>query len=137
MKKLLLIPIISLLFLNCQTDNPFTSNDNRITIKNLAQYGIFFNFRAKEYQLQHNESIVIDKIPNGTYSYATTYSVPSIATSYSADDAAGGALTFQYRETGYLFIYSSVLTTDGKYSLGVTITSSESSDTQNPSDTAK
>lgn len=109
------------------------SNDNEIEITNLAQGDIYFNFRAKEYVIAADGGeITIDEVPNGTFDYATTYSVPAGATGCEVEgDAGAGFLDFEKRETRHLLIYSSTLI-DGNYTLYVNKTSTKFQNSNSP-----
>ena len=101
------------------------NNGNQVKIVNLAQGSILINFRAETTQIAGNGGkTTIRDIPNGTYSYSTTYSLPPGATSYSVEGlAAAGELTFSYSSTEYLLLYSSTLV-DGNYTLSATLSES-------------
>lgn len=101
------------------------ANKNRITIYNCAQEEIMFNFRADVHSVQGGgRTVVIDDIPDGTYTFGTTYEVPAGASSFEADKSCSGTLTFSNRKTKIHFTYSSVFT-EGKYTLGAVWTSTD------------
>ncbi len=106
------------------------SNDNKITINNLADGAIYFNFRAKQYTVPTQETVVISDIPNGSYSYGTTVEIPRNALSWSLDGTASdGTLKFEKMSTQILLLYGSTLTPDGAYSVNLNTTSSQSATT--------
>ena len=108
------------------------SNDNKITIQNLAQETIYLNFRASLDSVFSGGTITLTEIPNGTYLYNTTYRLPFGATSSSSSgDAAGGQLTFDKKITKILMLYSSTFMA-GVYTLMVNITSSEPINSTSP-----
>ncbi|NLW32263.1 MAG: hypothetical protein GXY77_12510 [Fibrobacter sp.] len=108
------------------------SNDNEIKISNLAQGDVFFNFRAKKYVVVGNGGeITIDEIPNGSFEYATTFSVPAGASFGIEGDAGAGLLEFEKSETRHLLIYSSTFD-DGNYTLYVNKTSSKTQSSKSP-----
>ena len=123
MKKIVALFAFLVFFTGC-------SNDNKITINNMAADNIYFNFRAKKYTITTDETIVITDIPNGSYMYATTYQIPSGATSWSIDGAAAsGSLTFQKKDTQVLLLYASTTTEAGAYNVNVNSTSTISTTT--------
>ncbi len=100
-------------------------NNNQIALVNDAQESIMFNFRATEYDVASGASVTIKNIPNGTYGYSTTYTLPAQATSFSISGNAGsGSLTFEREQTHQLLIYSSTLI-DFAYTLYVNATSTD------------
>jgi hypothetical protein len=106
------------------------TNDNKITINNLAEDYIYFNFRAQKYTLASQETIVITDIPNGTFAYGASAELPSNATSGSFEgNASDGILTFEKKRTQILMIYGSMLTAGGAYSVNLNTTSSMSTTT--------
>lgn len=106
------------------------SNDNEIKISNLAQGDVFFNFRAKKYVVVGNGGeITIDEIPNGSFEYATTFSVPAGASFGIEGDAGAGLLEFE--ASRHLLIYSSTFD-DGNYTLYVNKTSSKTQSSKSP-----
>ncbi len=106
------------------------SNQNQVTILNHAQEQIMFNFRAEAYTVGgRGDKVVIDDIPNGTYTYGTTYRIPAGTKTSTADANCSGTLTFSNRNTSIHFTYSSVFDdSSGAYSLGTVWTSDNSSD---------
>jgi len=101
------------------------SNDNRIVIKNDAESMLLINFRATEYDIASGQGTTIKGIPNGTYDYVTTFSIPREATSLSVSGGAGsGSLTFSKQNTHQLLLYSSTVF-DSVYSVFVNATSSD------------
>lgn len=119
MKKVL-VAFSIFLFAGC-------SNDNQLTINNLAESGILVNFRGKGYAINPGTTYTIaDEIPNGKYNYATTYGIPSrVGIKSAAIDASGaGELNFQTKDTKIHLIYSSTVQ-DSIYTVHVTQSSSQ------------
>ena len=56
-----------------------SSVDNSITFNNMATQQIIVNFRGQDYVIPSNQSVVVKEIDKGTYTYATSYSLPSIS----------------------------------------------------------
>ena len=108
------------------------SNDNKITINNLSDGRIYFNFRATQYIIGIDSMRTIDEIPNGVYTYATTYITPSSVTSATVSgNAVPGSVTFEKENTQILLIYSAT-TFNGAYTLEATMTSSGSGGVNSP-----
>jgi hypothetical protein len=101
-------------------------NDNKISIINESDSQIIFNFRASIYTVNSYGNLTIKEIPNGTFSYGTTYGMPSTATSSSVNGASSGDLAFNWDDT-HVQIYYSSLQVDDEYTLNVSVTSDMSS----------
>jgi hypothetical protein len=100
--------------------------DNQITITNESATQITFNFRAALYTVNSNSNLTIKEIPNGTFSYETTYAIPTMAKSSSVNGASSGGLAFNWDDT-HVQIYYSYLQVDDEYTLNVSVTSDMSS----------
>jgi methyltransferase-like protein len=125
MKKIVAVFVLFLFLAGC-------SNDNKITLNNLSEGPIYFNYRAKHYIIDINGTKTIEEIPNGVYTYATTYGIPSSATSATVSgNAASGSVTFEKENTQILLIYSATIF-NGAYTLGATMTSSGSGGVTSP-----
>jgi hypothetical protein len=116
--RYIIIILLALLIASC-------SNDNQVTIKNIAQGSVFVNFRAKTHLIVPGESATITDIPNGTYDYSTTYELPAGLKGQVDGEAASGTLIFEDKSTKINFIYSS-MRTDSTYTLGCTKSSTRS-----------
>jgi hypothetical protein len=120
MKKTVLFLCVLLFLTGC-------ANDNKITITNLAAEYIYFNFRAVKYDIASNTSLEIKDIPNGTYTYSTTYWIPNTAKTFSITEAAAaGELTFEKKDTRVLLLYASTFF-EGAYNVNVTKSTTNSS----------
>jgi len=122
MKKVLRIAVL-LLFLMPILTGCSSNVDNKITFRNFASNKIYINFRASVIEVEAGATTVISEIPQGTFSYETTYEIPAGATSYRAEGAVSGELSLK-AGTEILIIYSSTFS-DGLYTLGATISTSE------------
>jgi hypothetical protein len=121
MKKIAVIFLIAVITGSCSK-----YKDNTITITNESASHIVFNFRSALYTVNSNSNLTIKEIPNGTFSYETTYSRPAIATSSSVNGDGAGDLAFNWDDTHVQIYYSSLLLDDA-YTLNVSITSNVSS----------
>jgi hypothetical protein len=103
------------------------SNDNKITINNLASGNIYINFMAKKYTITPSATVTVTDIPNGTYTYATTYEIPYYAKTWSIEsNAASGNLIFEKKDTQILMLYASTISTDSTYEVNMSVTSTRS-----------
>lgn len=124
-RKILAFSIIlclSVTFLSCSS-----KVNNSFTFKNLAAGDVYVNFRGTVIKVIAGGESVIKEIPQGTYSYNTTYEVPSGATSSSSTGPLSGTVVMK-AGTKILLIYSSVFE-QSNYKIGATISSS---DDENP-----
>ncbi len=109
------------------------SNDNKITLNNISGGTIYFNFLAVGYEIGVDSTQIIPDIPNGTYTYATTFGIPSGAKTISViGTAASGELAFEKKDTQVRIIYSGYVTQDSVYQVGATITSTTPMATASP-----
>jgi hypothetical protein len=103
------------------------SNDNQIEIDNISQGAIYFNFRANQTYVPKDSSRIIKDIPNGSYTYNTTFELPDGAVTWTvAGNAGSGSLRFSKELSRHLLIYSATLDKTGLYTLYVNETSSDS-----------
>lgn len=116
--RYLIIALLTLLITSC-------TNDNQVTIKNIAQGSVLVNFRAKTHLIVPGESTTITEIPNGTFDYSTTFEVPAGLKGQVDGEAASGTLIFEDKSTKINFIYSS-MRIDTNYILGCTKSSTRS-----------
>ena len=112
---------LSVAFLSC------SKVENRFTFKNLAAGDVYVNFRGSVIKVPAGQESYAKDMPQGTYTYNTTYEVPSGATSSSSTGPLSGTVVIK-AGTKILLIYSSVFE-QTTYKIGATISSS---DDENP-----
>ena len=110
--------LLSVSLMSC-SDNPI----NTITIQNLAEYGVYLNFKGELTDvIAPGASIQLTDILQGEYEYETIFEVPSTATEYEASPSCAGTFVL-LAGTKVLIIYTSAF--DGtKYSLDASVTTS-------------
>ena len=120
MKKIVTLVIVIIALVGC-------SNNNKLTVNNLAAEGIHINFMAVEHYVESGSSKVITDIPNGTYIFSTTYNIPPEAKSANiTGEAAGGELIFEKKDTQILLLYGYTYF-DGAYEVNATMSTTRSS----------
>jgi|WetSurMetagenome_2_1015567.scaffolds.fasta_scaffold511118_2 hypothetical protein len=117
-----ILVIAALLFMGCSN-----SINNKITIKNMADGDIYFNFRGSVIDVASGQTTVISNIPKGTYNYSTTYIVPAGTTSSTSQGDLSGTFTLN-AGTNIELLFSSILL-NGTYTISVTISNSDSQST--------
>jgi hypothetical protein len=95
------------------------ASKNEVKITNVASMSILINFRAETYVIPSAGATTISDIPNGTYDYSTTYSVPLGYKGAVDGDVASGTLVFEEKDTQVNLIYSSSVS-DTTYTLHCT-----------------
>lgn len=131
MKKIFISILAALLltigFLGCSV-----SVNNSVTFNNMSDSDLFVNFRGSVVSVPASKSVVVKEIPNGTYNYATTYTVPVNVTSSSVQGDVSGTLIIK-AGTKIQILYSSV-NNSGVYVLSATMSNSDdqSTKTTNP-----
>ena len=131
MKKtltLLFLATISLSFLSGCSETV----DNRITFKNDALYKVYVNFRASLITVEPGSSAYLTNVPKGTYTYETTFEVPSDPdiTATMGNDNLSGEVNIT-AGTKILIYYTSTQNAD-TYTIFATITTSDDLTTDNP-----
>ena len=112
-----------LLFLMSILTGCSSNVENKITLRNMASNKIYLNFRASIIEVEAGATSVITEIPKGTFSYETTFEIPAGTTSYTTVGDVSGQLTLK-AGTQVLIAYSSTFS-DGLYTIGATVTTSE------------
>lgn len=97
--------------------------DNSLTIKNLAAGAVYVNFRGQLISVPAGSTTSITEIPKGTYTYNTTYQVPSGVLGSSFQGAVSGSVTIN-AGTKILIAYSSTLF-NNSYILYATVSSND------------
>lgn len=115
--------VLSVAFLSCKS-----KVENRFTFRNMAAGDVFVNFRGQVLTVKAGgQDSYFENIPQGTYTYNTTYEVPAGATASSATGPLSGTVVIK-AGTKILLIYSSTFE-QSTYKIGATISSS---DDENP-----
>jgi hypothetical protein len=119
-KNKILFPVLILLTIflsSCESDL-----NNKFTFRNESDGKLFINFRANIVEVPVRQIVTIKDVPRGTYTFSTTYEVPSGLPSNVQGDAAG-SVAFNL-STKVLVLYTSAIS-DSLYTLYATLTSNE------------
>ena len=118
--KIIIFFAVAVIFTGCKS-----TVDNSLTIKNIAAASVIVNFRGSTITVAAGATSVIKEIPKGTYSYATTYQVPSGTASSSAQGDVTGDVVIK-AGTRILILFSSTFdSSSGGYVLYATISNSD------------
>lgn len=120
MKKII-TTIIFLLFIALLSASCSDVVGTKLTFKNFASNKVYVNFRANLISVTAGETVILKDIPQGTYSYETTFELPPGATSWVSDGAVSGQLDFT-AGTEFLIVYSSSLV-DSIYTISASLSS--------------
>lgn len=104
-----------------------SSIQNSISFNNQTQGALYINFRGQLITVPAGQTSKVEKIRQGTYDYATTFSVPTTASSASSQGALTGSFTLN-ADTKILLYYTSTLI-NGAYTVYVTISNSDNKTT--------
>ncbi len=96
--------------------------DTSLTFNNISASQLLVNFRGSIVEVPSGKVVVLKAIPQGTYSYATTYSVPSNYKSNASGDIAGTVVIGV--ATKVQILYSSSVS-DSTYTLFATKSNSD------------
>ena len=107
-----------------------TTVDNSFRINNLAAAEVILNFRGQDIKVTPGGSASVSDIPQGTYDYATSYSIPPAATNSTTEGDVSGQVIIN-AGTRILLIYTSKIV-DGVYTLSATISNSDNQTTTSP-----
>ena len=129
MKKWL-FPVVVLFLIAINFVSCSSSLSNSITFNNSTQGDIYINFRGQVITIPSGQNSVVNKIPQGTYNYATTFSVPAGATASSSQGNLAGSFTIS-ADTKIMLLYTSTFL-NGSYTVYVTISNSDTQSTGTP-----
>ena len=119
MKKVLLAVAVLIAIVGC-------SNDNQISVENHAITDVILTFRGETYEVAPGKTLTppIKNIPNGEYSYSTTWSVNPEAKTNQHGTSLAGTLSFTRSKSSYKMLYS-YLISDSTYSVSCNVTTSD------------
>ncbi len=121
-KSAILLILFSLIFLNCNEEV-----HNSITFRNLASGDVYVNFFGEVITVRTNASQTVRDLPQGVFSYSTTYEKPAGVQSSSTEGAVSGEIEFK-ADTKIMVLYSSSLQGTGTqltYIISATISSND------------
>jgi hypothetical protein len=110
---------LSLTLLSC-SDGPI----NKIILQNIADGGVYLNFRGTQTFVPSGSTIELQDIDKGEYEYETVYELPFGTTSFAAEGEMSGSFILG-AGTKVLVIYSSVFDEEGKYTIYASVTTSD------------
>jgi len=84
---------------------------NQVTVENVADGDIYFNFRAQRYAVASGGVVEITDIPNGTYEFATTVEIPRSGVTFADGGGLAGEMAFERSSSEFYLLISSVLDT--------------------------
>lgn len=118
------IVIIGLIFFlsGCKT-----TVTNSVTFNSVAMENIIINFMGETITVVPNSSKTVRNIPKGTYTYSTTYTIPSGVQTSSVNGAVSGSVVMN-ADTRITVLYSSAILGTGttlSYVLSATISSND------------
>jgi len=115
---LFLFYLIIISFQGCKT-----TVDNRISFNNLSDTDLIVNFRGQDIKIAVGQKVDVREIPKGTYTYATSFSMPVGANTSSTFGDVSGSVSIK-AETKVLVLYTSTLL-NGVFTLSATLSSSD------------
>ncbi len=80
---------------------------NELRVTSIAGANVRFQFRAKEYLIAPNETIVLKDIPSASYAFTTTFTIHPSADFGVGDSSLAGIMDFYARSTQVSMLYSS------------------------------
>lgn len=110
--------VIIVTFLGCSSDS-----ETSLTLKNSAAGTVYLNFKGEITTVPAGKTVVLTKLPRGSYEFATTYTIPAGASKSSAEGDLSGAMTFKAGTK--IFVYYTSVFADDTYTLYATKTSSD------------
>lgn len=104
---------------------------NSVTFKSIAIGNMYVNFMGETFTIVPNGAKTVRNIPKGTYTYATTYDIPSGITSVSTNGDVNGSVVMN-ADTKITVLYSSSIQGSGEqknYIINASISSNDKIDT--------
>ena len=121
MKKILLLIssafLFTLMLVGCSA-----KLQNSITFNNMSASDLYINFRGSTISVPSGKVVSIKEIPHGTFTYATTYSIPPEMTGTANGDVSG-SVTINASTRIQVIFSSAVVGTS--YTLYATISNSD------------
>jgi hypothetical protein len=122
MKKILaLLCVFIFAFGGCSSEG-----ENSVTLNNSAAGTVYLNFRGEVTTVPSGKTVILSKLPQGTFAYITTYSVPAGATSSTEVGDMTGEITI-YAGSKILILYSSTFS-ENSYTIYASRTTSDNLD---------
>jgi hypothetical protein len=98
---------------------------NSLDVVNGADEQVIFHFRGETYRLATGATQTIEEIPNGTWTYSTTFGIPA-GMKGVAGEGLSGQMTFSKGTTRGEIMYSSFIDmADTSYVVGAATSSTE------------
>jgi len=127
MRKIFIVIIGLFLFLaGCKS-----TVTNSVTFKSIAIGNMYVNFMGETFTIVPNGSKTVRNIPKGTYTYSTTYDIPSGITSVSLNGDVSGSVIMN-ADTKITVLYSSSIQGSGEqknYIINASMSSNDKIDT--------
>lgn len=104
---------------------------NSVTFKSIALGNMYVNFMGETFTVVPNGSKTVRNIPKGTYTYSTTYDIPSGITSVSLNGDVSGSVVMN-ADTKITVLYSSSIQGSGEqknYIINASMSSNDKVDT--------
>jgi hypothetical protein len=99
MKNFLIVSLFLVFAVGC--------SKNELVIRNWAEGQITLNFRGEIFEVPRNTERTISDIPNGSYTYSATMTLPAGASELTTEGDVSGNLDFAYSSSRYYILYSS------------------------------
>ena len=122
MKKILTLVLLFAIGMSFLTGCSATK-ENGLTINNGTSNKIYINFRGSLISIDANSTMEMRDITRSTYTYETTFEIPAGTMTTKTEGAVSGQVTLK-AGTKVLIVQSSTFS-DGTYTLGATISSSD------------
>jgi len=127
MRKIFIVIIgLSLFLAGCKS-----TVTNSVTFKSIAIGNMYVNFMGETFTIVPNGSKTVRNIPKGTYTYSTTYDIPSGITSVSLNGDVSGSVIMN-ADTKITVLYSSSIQGSGEqknYIINASMSSNDKIDT--------